>query len=80
MHYSNRFHQFDVESKQWSAIDSLWGDAIRPRYFSAVGYQDSTHTAYIFAGMGNESGEQIVGRKYLYDLYKVDLRTKNIQQ
>jgi hypothetical protein len=30
--------------------------------------------------MGNESGEQTVGRKYYYDLYKIDLTTKQISK
>jgi len=30
--------------------------------------------------MGNESGEQTVGRKYYYDLYKIDLNTKQVSK
>lgn len=80
MHYSNRFYTFDTENADWGRIDSLQGDVICPRYFSAIGYQESDHSIYVFGGMGNESGEQVVGRRYLYDFYQVDLEKKRIRK
>src|SRR5690606_38911639 len=49
-----------------------------PRYFLSAGQAANNRAAYIFGGMGNESGEHIVGRKYLYDFYQVDLDSKKI--
>jgi len=46
-----------------------------PRFFAAAGTDSENCYAYIFGGMGNESGEQIVGRRYFYDLHRVNLST-----
>lgn len=78
MHYSKAFYSFDVNKKEWNILDGFSGDSISPRYFSSVGYLKENNSIYIFGGMGNESGEQIVGRKYYYDLHRVDLTTKEI--
>ncbi len=43
-------------------------------------YLKKTNAVYVFGGMGNESGEQTVGRKYYYDLYKIDLGTKQVSK
>lgn len=80
MHYSKNFFSYDLDKKEWYEFEGFTGDFIAPRYFSSVGYSNNTNTVYIFGGMGNESGEQIVGRKYYYDLYKVDLNTKHISK
>jgi len=78
MHYNKRFFSYSIENKEWQTLEGFTGDFLSPRYFSSVGYLKKTNSVYIFGGMGNESGEQIVGRKYYYDLYKVDMDTKNI--
>ncbi|MDP4209236.1 MAG: DNA-binding transcriptional activator [Bacteroidota bacterium] len=78
MHYNKIFYTFDTESKAWDTL-RVKGDAtIHPRYFVSMGYQKKNNSLYVFGGMGNKSGEQVVGRKYFYDLYKVDLNTKNV--
>jgi len=46
-----------------------------PRFFAAAGTDSQKGYAYIFGGMGNESGEQVVGRRYFYDFHRIDLRT-----
>lgn len=80
MYYSNKFYMFDMEEARWDTLDSLSGDFLCPRYFSSVGYLDSNHSVYIFGGMGNESGDQVVGRRYFHDLYKVDLQEMYVQK
>lgn len=78
MKYSKNFFSFDLEEKEWRVSEGFSGDAISPRYFSSVGYQPENNRLYILGGMGNESGEQSVGRKYYYDLYQVDLGSKQV--
>lgn len=78
MYYSKNFYCFDLNERKWSTLDGFSGDTILPRYFSSVGYLKKTNSIYVFGGMCNESGEQVVGRKYFYDLHKVDLNTKHI--
>lgn len=80
MSYSNDFYTFDINTHQWDTLKGFTGDFLSPRYFSSVGYSNEKNMLYIFGGMGNESGEQAVGRQYYYDLYKIDLNTKKISK
>lgn len=45
-----------------------------------MGYRKDDNSLYIYGGMGNESGEQIVGRQYFYDLHKVDLNNNTVSK
>lgn len=80
MHYNKDFYSYSIEDQKWKILEGYTGDFLSPRYFSSVGYLKETNSVYIFGGMGNESGEQIVGRKYYYDFYKVNLNTKQISK
>jgi two-component SAPR family response regulator len=80
MHYCKDFFSYDVNKKEWRTLEAFTGDFISPRYFSSVGYLKKANSIYIFGGMGNESGEQTVGRKYYYDLYKIDLNTNHVSK
>lgn len=80
MRYSNDFFAFDLKTNSWDTLPKFQGDFLSPRYFSSVGYLKETNSIYVFGGMGNESGEQTVGRKYYYDLHKIDLNTRTIKK
>lgn len=80
MYYSNKFYMFNAEEGRWNTLGSLSGDFLCPRYFSSAGYLDSNHSVYIFGGMGNESGDQVIGRRYFHDFYKVDLQEMRVQK
>ncbi len=71
MVYSNDMLLYDLGAKTWSKVP-LRGDSIFPRYFTSSGRSAVDRKIYIFGGMGNESGQHIVGRKYFYDLYSLD--------
>ncbi|WP_080903189.1 kelch repeat-containing protein [Parabacteroides sp. Marseille-P3160] len=76
-HYSNKLYEFNLVTGKWKELP-LSGDVITPRYFSAMAYQPKDHSLSIFGGMGNESGEQSVGRRYYYDFYQIDLNTLKV--
>ena len=80
MYYSNKFYMFNAEEGRWNTLGSLSGDFLCPRYFSSAGYLDSNHSVYIFGGMGNESGDQVIVRRYFHDFYKVDLQEMRVQK
>ena len=75
MHYSNQFYTYDLHTHKWSVVKGLRGPRI-PRYFVSIGQYGNN--VYLFGGMGNESGDQSVGRKYFYDLYRLNKKTKII--
>lgn len=72
--YNGRFYTCSPDG-HWNEIwENPGGDKVCPRYFASSGC-DENGNIYIFGGMGNKSGEQIVGRKYFYDLHKIDAKT-----
>lgn len=72
--YSRHFYAFDLETNRWQVME-LSGDKINPRYFTSMGHMEGENILYLFGGMGNESGDQAVGRVYYYELYRIDLET-----
>ena len=80
MHYSNEFSIFSMSDKHWHKNLPTFGAKIFPRYFTSMGYSAKQQKAYIFGGMGNESGEHIVGRQYFYDLYSFDPKTNQVDK
>ncbi len=62
-----------TEDRLWEKDSLANPETLFPRYFTAIGQQGDS--VYVYGGMGNECGEQIVGRRYFYDLHRIDLRT-----
>lgn len=75
MSYNGDFYSYSLIDHKWKKDSLPAGDKIHPRYFASLGCDPEENALYVFGGMGNESGEQIVGRHYFYDLHKVDLKT-----
>lgn len=78
--YNKNFFRFNIDGRKWEVCPELTGDALWPRYFCAMGHNAFDNHIYIYGGMGNESGQQIVGRQYFYDLYKVDLEDFSVEK
>ncbi len=78
MRFSGAFNTYDLATQSWHVREGLSGDPLFPRYFSSMGYLKQNNSIYVFGGMGNESGDQAVGRYYLYDLHKIDLNTNQV--
>ncbi len=72
MLYNNDMRRYDLDQSSWTTSQNFSKDEILPRYFTSMGYSEAANKMYLFGGMGNESGQHIVGRKYFYDLYEVD--------
>lgn len=80
MIYNGDFYSYSLDDNKWQKDSLPGGDRLCPRYFTSLGYDAYNDVLYVFGGMGNESGEQIVGRHYFYDLHRVDLKAgKNTQ-
>ena len=75
--YNGSFYDFDLSDYSWSSWNIEKGDVIYPRFFCSMGYDEANAKLLIFGGMGNESGDQIVGREYSYDLFEVDPRDRS---
>ena len=78
MQYSLRFYSYNVSDHHWHMLNEVQGERF-PRYFLSMGY-DGKRYAYIFGGMGNESGDQTVGRRFFYDLHRYDTRTNRVEK
>ena len=73
--YNGDFYRFSLDSLTWRVMPKTWGSPLWPRFQGSMGIDPHGGTLYIYGGMGNESGEQVVGRQYFYDLHSVDLLT-----
>lgn len=69
--YNGRFYLLN-STHQWRIGPELSGDAVWPRYFASAGWDPTSDRIYLFGGMGNESGDHIVGRQYMYDLFSIN--------
>ncbi len=78
-YYSKNFYAFDLSTNQWETLQFM-GDEITPRYFTSLGHSEDGNILYLFGGMGNESGDQAVGRVYYYELYRIDMDTKVVKK
>ena len=77
--FNNPFLEYDIEADRWDTL-SYSGDWIIPRYFSGMAVNKNREHVYVFGGMGNESGEQSVGRNYLHDLYLLDRKQQSVRR
>ena len=77
--FNNAFLEYDIEGDRWDTL-SYSGDRIIPRYFSGMAVNKNREHIYVFGGMGNESGEQSVGRNYLHDLYLLDRKQQSVRR
>lgn len=78
MRFSNQFYQYNPTTHEWSILPIENKGGITPRYFTSLGSQEQSHQLYLFGGTGNLSGDQLLGREYFYDLYRLDLQSKVI--
>lgn len=69
--YNGRFLCLDSIFR-WIPMEQLHGDEVWPRYFASAGWDPETDRIYLFGGMGNESGDHIVGRQYMYDFFSIN--------
>ena len=77
--YHNDFFKLNKQADSWDKV-SFTGDRITPRFFSASSQANGNNEVYIFGGYGNQSGNQIVGGRHFYDLYRVNLTTHSIKK
>ena len=81
MEYNGRFYRYDIDCNRWEKCPEFIGaNPPFPRYFCAMGYSPFDHSLYIYGGMGNEIGKQLVGRDYFYDLYKVNPQDFSVEK
>ena len=80
MHYNGSFYSYDLDSRHWYAYPAVADSVICPRYFTSLGYEKETGSIYLYGGMGNISGEQAVGRRYLYEFFRVDAETGDTER
>lgn len=73
--YSGNYYSLGSDG-HWRRIwDEPQEERVAPRYFSSAGTDYESGEIYIFGGMGNESGDQVVGRQYYYDLHRIEPQT-----
>ncbi|WP_316837245.1 kelch repeat-containing protein [Pedobacter nutrimenti] len=77
--YSNKVLAFDLKAGVWDTL-AISGSKIEPRYFTSSFYNTKQDNLYIYGGMGNESGDHTIGRRYYYDLHTLNLNTLKMRK
>lgn len=77
--YHNAFLRYNDSVDRWVPA-TFAGDKISPRFFAATGPAENPDELLLFGGYGNESGNQVVGGRQYYDLYRIDLRTHTVKK
>lgn len=77
--YYKDFFRYNRTADTWEKVN-FSGDKISPRFFSGYSTADKHNEIYLFGGYGNQSGNQIIGGKHFYDLYKVNLSNRTIKK
>jgi len=77
--YYNTFLKYDKTVDKWEKV-AFKGDRIDPRFFAATGNADKEDELFLFGGYGNESGNQVVGGKQLYDLFRINLKDHMVKK
>ena len=77
--FSNTFMSYDPVYDDWDTL-AYGGVRIPPRYFSGLAHSADQRRIYILGGMGNDSGEQSLGRIYMHDLYLVDVDKREVHK
>lgn len=78
--YFNNIKSLNEIDGTWSAVE-MKGDRIEPRYLASLGQsQKDKNVYYLFGGLGNSTGKQILGKEFYYDLYKIDFESNYISQ
>ncbi len=76
--YSNELNQYSEIEDRWEELH-FEGDTIHPRFFTSS-VVESDSTLLIFGGKGNSSGDQTLGLDYFFDLYRVNLNSRRVEQ
>ena len=76
--YTNSFNLYDVNNDNWESI-TFKGDTISPRFFSGMTQLDNENLL-LFGGLGNQTGEQSIGKTYYYDCFKINFQAKTIEK
>lgn len=74
---NNTFDCYNIANNSWSSL-SFSGELITPRFFSGMG--QFNEQLILFGGVGNETGDQSIGKKYYYDCYKIDIKNRHIKK
>lgn len=77
--YWSDIYKYDATADKWVQTP-FKGDKMFPRFFSAAGRSENPDEVLVFGGYGNESGNQIIGGKQLYDLYRINTKTHTIKK
>ena len=79
MRYRNSIFRYHLPTHTWENVTPK-GDSLVPRYLAAAGTTEKGDTLYLIGGYGSASGQQILSPHNLYDLMRIDVRTKTFKR
>ncbi|WP_347840560.1 hypothetical protein [uncultured Draconibacterium sp.] len=76
--YFNTIRKLNDDTKRWEELN-FKGELFEPRYLAALGKSKTdSNSFYLFGGLGNASGKQILGKEFYYDLYQINFEQDSI--
>jgi len=76
--FAGNFMQYSIPGNQWTTV-SYSGDQITPRYFSGQAIENPNSTI-VFGGIGNNTGDQSLGKSYYSDCYRVNHQSRSVKK
>ncbi len=76
--FAGDFMQYNIPGNTWTIIPYT-GDRITPRFFLGQ-VVESPHNTIVFGGIGNNTGDQSLGKSYYFDCYRVNHQTRSIKK
>ncbi len=78
--YTNRIQSYNETNATWQEL-SFSGDTLSPRYLAGLGRSTEDSTVYyLFGGLGNQEGNQLLGQQQAYDLYRLDFSGASLER
>nr|WP_321375330.1 hypothetical protein [uncultured Draconibacterium sp.] len=77
--YFNTIRKLNETTNKWEEQE-FKGELFEPRYLASLGKSANDSVYYLFGGLGNETGKQILGKEFYYDLYKIDFAADTISK
>jgi hypothetical protein len=77
--YKNKIEQYHLKNDTWNDVKAK-GDFFMPRYLAGLGSTSTGDTAYILGGYGNNSGQQILDPKNMYNMMRFTVKDKTFKK
>ncbi|MDB5125561.1 MAG: hypothetical protein JWP94_3690 [Mucilaginibacter sp.] len=77
--YKNKIEQYHLNNDTWNDVKAK-GDFFMPRYLAGLGSTTRGDTVYVLGGYGNNSGQQILDPRNIYNMMRFTVKDKTFKK